>query len=116
MGAARVTVLVWGGALTVLGGIGAALWRVGRGIVRTVRRMDDFMGDWCGEEGRPGAPARPGLMERVSAIEARLLGVEHELHPNDGGSLRDAVDQVNRRLVDLCPDRAAPARRLPPPS
>lgn len=41
-------------------------------------------------------------MERVSAIEDRLTRVEHELYPNSGGSLRDAVDLANRRLARLC--------------
>ncbi|MFD3848207.1 hypothetical protein ACFWVB_20240 [Streptomyces microflavus] len=108
------TVLVWGGALTILGGLGAVLWRAARGVVRTGRRMNEFMDDWYGEGPRPGVPARPGLMERVSGMEDRLSGVEHELHPNDGGSLRDAVDQANRRLANLCPDRLEPPRRPPP--
>lgn len=71
------------------------------------------MDDWYGEPERPGVPARPGVMERVSGIETRLNGVVHELHPNDGGSLRDAVDQANTRLRRLCPDHTEPD--CPPP-
>ncbi|WP_406300952.1 hypothetical protein OG948_44635 (plasmid) [Embleya sp. NBC_00888] len=37
-------------------------------------------------------------------MEARLGRVEHELHPNDGASLRDAIDSTNRQLARLCPD------------
>lgn len=96
--------LVWGGAATVLSAVGALLWRAVRGVVRLGRRVDQFMDDWAGEEGRPGVPARPGVMERVSAIEERLQRVEHELYPNSGDSLRDAVDLANERLARLCPE------------
>ncbi|MFD6128583.1 hypothetical protein ACFWC2_14715 [Streptomyces diastaticus] len=96
-------VLVWAGALTVLGGLVAAGWRGVRGALRLAGRVDDFMDDWAGQEERPGVPGRPGVMERVGAIEARLHRVEHELYPNSGGSLRDAVDRANERLALLCP-------------
>lgn len=94
--------LAWGGAITVLAGVGTVLWRVIRGALRLTRRVEEFMDDWAGEEERPGVPGRPGVMERVSAIEDRLTRVEHELYPNSGGSLRDAVDLANRRLARLC--------------
>lgn len=102
------TVLVWGGAITILGGVAAVLWRLVRGGVRIVSRMDHFMDDWYGEGARPGMPARPGVIERVSAIEDRLIRVEHELYPNSGRSLRDAVDQANERLTRLCRDECDP--------
>jgi hypothetical protein len=107
------TVLVWGGAVTLAATIGAGAWRALRGARRIERRVDQFMDDWWGQEARPGVPARPGLMERVSGIEQRLRGVEHELHPNDGASLRDAVDRANARLVHLCPDPPPPDGRPP---
>lgn len=109
------TVLVWGGAITLLVGAGAAAWRVVRGGLRLGRRVDLFMDDWYGEEERPGVPGRPGVMERVSGIEDRLTRVEHELYPNSGGSLRDAVDLANERLARLCPDEPVDGLRLPPP-
>jgi hypothetical protein len=84
---------------------------MGAGVARIGRRVDDFMDDWYGEPERPGVPARPGLMERVGGIEDRLGRVEHELHPNDGGSLRDAVDQANHCLSQICPDRIHPDGR-----
>ncbi|MEU2487015.1 hypothetical protein ABZ593_20705 [Streptomyces sp. NPDC012617] len=98
------TVLVWGGALTVLTGLGALAWRAVRGTVLLLRRIEHFIDDWTGEEPRPGVPGRPGVMERLGHFEERLGRVEHELYPNSGESLRDAVDLANLRLARICPD------------
>jgi hypothetical protein len=100
--------LVWGGALSVLIGVGTVAWRGIRGALALSGRAGQFFDDWYGEDGRPGVPARPGVMERMSGIEDRLSRVEHELYPNSGGSLRDAVDLANDRLARLCPDERAP--------
>ncbi|MFF3096838.1 hypothetical protein [Streptomyces cyaneofuscatus] len=106
-------VLLWGGAITVIAGVGAMLWRLGRGLTATWARLDQFMEDWYGEGPRPGVPARPGVLERISGIEGWMRRVEHELHPNAGGSLRDAVDQANHRLAHLCPDPGGPEQPRP---
>ncbi|MEU1784814.1 hypothetical protein ABZ553_02545 [Streptomyces sparsogenes] len=117
------TALVWGGAASALAAVGTAVWRGFRGAHRLGRRVNEFMDDWAGEEARPGVPGRPGVMERVSVIEERLQRVEHELYPNSGGSLRDAVDLVDERLARLLsdPDEGGPTsppsdrpRGLPP--
>jgi hypothetical protein len=52
------------------------------------------------------------VTERLAVFEDRMCRVEHELHPNDGGSLRDAVDRANDRLSRICPD-APPGDRPP---
>ncbi|MEU6928932.1 hypothetical protein AB0A05_07185 [Streptomyces sp. NPDC046374] len=109
------TALVWGGVITLLAGAGTAAWRVARTGVRLGRRVDQFMDDWYGEEARPGVPGRPGVMERMGGIEDRIGRVEHELYPNSGGSLRDAVDQANERLARLCPDEPG-EEDCPPPT
>lgn len=61
------------------------------GIRRLVLRVDDFMDDWGGESARPGVPRRPGVMERLDWIE-------HQLKPNSGESLRDAVNRIETQL------------------
>lgn len=104
-GPAMETVLMWGGLATAVTGVGTLLWRLVRGLARTGRRVDQFMDDWYGEPDRPGVPARPGMMERVSGIEERLDRAETEQT-----SLRGAVDQANRRLARLCPDPGDPDR------
>ncbi|PSK58009.1 hypothetical protein B0E38_01854 [Streptomyces sp. 111WW2] len=111
--------LVWGGAISVLAGIGTVAWRIIRASLQLSSKAGQFFDDWYGEEGRPGVPARPGVMERMAGMEGRLHRVEHELHPNSGGSLRDAVDLANERLARLCPDPEpddCPPPDEPPPT
>ncbi|WP_245881648.1 hypothetical protein [Streptomyces milbemycinicus] len=113
------TALVWGGAVSALAAVGTVVWRGLRGVLHLGRRVNQFMDDWAGEEARPGVPGRPGVMARVSAIEDRLQRVEHELYPNSGGSLRDAVDLANQRLARLCLDEEEGGTtdpQAPPPS
>ncbi|WP_282795050.1 hypothetical protein [Streptomyces sp. CC224B] len=113
-------VLVWGGALSLLAGLGAAIWRVVRGFSRLTGRTGQFLDDWYGEERGPGVPARPGVMERLSNLEGALRSVQHEVKPISGASLRDAVDRANERLERLCPGVMEPcdpeAERTEPPA
>ena len=49
------------------------------------------MDDWFGEESRPGVPGRDGVMQR-------LLGIELEVKPNGGGSIKDAVNRIEAKV------------------
>lgn len=98
------TVVVWCVAGTALAGILVMLWRLVRGVRQVVVRVDDFVDDWQGVPGRPGVPERPGVMARLDAIEGRISRVEHEMLPNSGASLRDAVDRVDRRTREMTDD------------
>ncbi|WP_405759415.1 hypothetical protein OG234_13075 [Streptomyces sp. NBC_01420] len=96
--------LVWGGAISVIGAVTTVLWRALRASSHLASRAGQFLDDWYGEEERAGVPARPGVMERLGDLETGLQQVRHEVRPNSGGSLRDAVDLANWRLARLCPD------------
>ncbi|MFD4314971.1 hypothetical protein [Streptomyces sp. NPDC058548] len=100
------TALVWGGAASILVGLLAGLWRGVRALARFFLRAGRLLDDFLGEPERPGVPARPGVMERIQNIDTRVTRVEHELYPNSGASLRDAIDLANRRLARLCPDQS----------
>ena len=90
------------------------IWTAGRNAGRGLRKLVHFADDWFGEPERDGVPARPGVMERISAIETdgaatrddvrglveRVDRVEHELRPNSGASLRDAIDRVENAVAD----------------
>jgi hypothetical protein len=96
--------LVWGGAISVLGTVGTVVWRAVQSVSRVVGRTGQFLDDWYGEDARAGVPERPGVMQRLASLEDGLDHVRHEVRPNSGESLRDAVDLANTRLARLCPD------------
>lgn len=96
--------VVWSVAAAAIVAALGLLWRLTRGVRRVVTRVDEFADDWNGVPARPGVPERLGVMDRLDRIEGRLARVEHELHPNSGTSLRDAVDRVDRRTEQLTQD------------
>ena len=98
------TAAVWAGVLVAVAGALGVLYRASRGARQLIGRLGDLADDWLGTPARPGVPERPGVMQRLGSIDNRLAGldervaaVEHELHPNSGSSLRDAVDRVDDR-------------------
>lgn len=96
--------VLWSGAVVAVSGALALAWRATRSFRRIGGKVEDFVDDWQGTEARPGVPARLGVMSRLGAIEDRLARVEHELYPNSGASLRDAVDRVDQRTRQLTDD------------
>ncbi|WIV59061.1 hypothetical protein [Amycolatopsis nalaikhensis] len=101
------------------------IWTAARNAGRGLRRLVHFADDWFGEPERDGVPARPGVMERISAIETdgaatrddvrdlveRVDRVEHELRPNSGASLRDAIDRVENAVADTPNTKPANEKR-----
>ncbi|GGR38035.1 hypothetical protein GCM10010497_46190 [Streptomyces cinereoruber] len=88
-------------ALVALGGAAALLYRWTRSLRQFRRRIGQFFDDWFGVEGRPGVPERPGVMQRLGSLEEKAADIKHEVRPNSGGSLRDAVDRVDARTKHL---------------
>lgn len=91
--------------LATLGAFGATL---GRWTWRLTRRLIHLLDDLQGEEPRPGVPARPGLMERMHAIE--ILATE--LAPNSGGSIKDWTRLKDVQLAEIQSDVRALADRV----
>lgn len=81
------TIVIWSAAAVAVAALLALLWRLVRMVLRVVHLFEDFLDDWKGTPDRPGVPGRSGVMTRLGRIE-------HELVPNSGHSLRDAVDRV----------------------
>jgi hypothetical protein len=91
------TVALWCGAVVAIASAAGLFWRITRSIHHLVRHVEDFVADWSGTE------EHPGVMTRLCRIEHRIGAIEHELHPNSGSSLRDAVDRVDQRTRHLDP-------------
>lgn len=56
------------------------------------------MRDWFGEEGRPGRDRRPGVMERLQALEqmpTQIADIHHEIKPNGGQSMKDQLNRLD---------------------
>jgi len=85
-----IAVAPWLGAFFVA--IFAAWW-LGKRTGPTAKKIINFLDDWNGEPARPGVPQRLGVM-------ARLDEMHHELHPNSGSSLADAVNRTEKALND----------------
>jgi hypothetical protein len=60
-------------------------------IRRRVKARDRFYDTWNGEPARDGLTARPGVVDR-------LIRIESELRPNGGGSIKDAVTRIERKV------------------
>ena len=103
---------------TVTAVVGAAAAVAGTGIVvgqaisrplrRLLRQNDLFREEWWGRPAEPmlNRPRSPGVPERLALIES-------ELRPNHGGSMRDAIDRVERHLADHVTDPNAHTRGRP---
>lgn len=89
--------------------------------------IEHFLEDWNGEPERPGVPPRLGMMQRVANIEISqrttathqtksdlwfekygpiIDSMQHELHPNSGSSMADAVNRTEKQLgehIAACP-------------
>jgi hypothetical protein len=98
------------GALALALFVVSLAWKYIRPIAR---KVDTAMDDFNGRPARPGVPAQPGFMERFATIEewTRKYGpvidkLDHEMHPNSGSSMADAVNRTERSLnehIASCP-------------
>ena len=82
------------GGITTLSAAGTLAWKTTKSVFFFWRKLVWFLDDCFGEPARNGHPARPGMVERITAIE-------NQLKPNGGQALRDRVDQIHCRLDSL---------------
>ena len=103
-----VAILAVIGALgAVVAGVVTVVRRVGPVVQRAVR----FFDDWHGSPARPGVAARPGVMERLAELEVRTA----ELAPNGGGSIKDQITRMDKRLTEISGRLRAVERHTCPP-
>jgi hypothetical protein len=74
--------------VTIFGGAEEVVRRViGKPVARVWFKIERFLDTWNGEPARDGLASRPGLVDRVIAIERQVTN-------NGGKSLKDAVDRI----------------------
>ena len=90
-----IPLVPWLVAVVVIAAAGT--WAVKR-LGPPLRKFGHLIDDLVGEPERPGVSARPGLMERMEAVEGGLRDqgvtlalVKHEVLPNTGTSMNDSV-------------------------
>lgn len=89
--------MFWTCALILLGGI---LWKPLRVIWRRLREFAVFLDQWNGKpekkdrSGQVIQHAVPGVAGRILTLEEKTERIHHEVTPNHGGSMKDALKRV----------------------
>lgn len=81
-------ILAVAGAIVIIGGALAILYKGGRWMLRGMRQLFRVADEVLGDE------LRPGWGKRLCNIEDRLTKVEDQLRPNGGTSLHDKVSRI----------------------
>jgi hypothetical protein len=77
---------------------GVAARRLWRFVRLSVHAFDTIVG----RSDQPGLVEQlSSLAKQVTALAERTARIEHELHPNSGQSVRDAVDRIDRKVDSL---------------
>lgn len=79
--------ILWIGAIAA---ILAGLFTIGKAVkagIRIARRLDRVATQLLGDDETP-------------SLDDRLSSIEHELHPNGGSSMRDAVNRTEKALAE----------------
>lgn len=99
---------------TIIAALGAS-WAGAKKVWPFVRKISRLADAFLGTPEDAAVPERPGvpklleqhgdkldsLSNRYALVEYRLDRIEHELHPNSGLSMRDALDRVERQVSEM---------------
>jgi hypothetical protein len=72
-----------------------------RKVFRALRLLVRFTDDYFGEPSSPGRSERPGVMTRLSRVEAVVHEISAQVHVNSGHSLRDVVARTEANVSDI---------------
>ena len=97
MNPAWVTALI--ALITLVGAVG--VWAA-RHAWRLTSRLIRFLDEYSGDPGIVGVrPARPGVMQRLVALEAGIRDIHDQVHLNSGHSMRDTVVRTEQMVAQL---------------
>lgn len=74
--------------LTAAWVIGTRVWGLARWVWRLGQSLHDLVEDWYGDM----TNENPGVI-------GRLVRIEHQIHPNDGGSVADSVYRTEKLVA-----------------
>lgn len=83
-----------------------------RWFFRLMRKTMRFLDDFFGEPAHDGIPSQPGVMARLTQLEATVMNINREVNPNKGSSLRDSVSRTERSVGELKGEVANLGRRV----
>lgn len=72
-------------------------------MIGTLKKVNEFLEDWRGEDARPGYPGRPGVLQRLVELERHAATTSHEVQPNSGSSMKDQLNRIDSRTA-VIPD------------
>lgn len=90
----------WLGITSVLILLVAFFWKPVRVIWARFREFATFLDQWSGKpekkdrSGQIVQHAEPGMAARILTLEEKTERIHHEVTPNHGGSLKDAVSRI----------------------
>ena len=90
----------WMGITAALILVAAFFWKPLRVILRRLREFADFLDQWNGKPekkdraGKTIQHAEPGVSARILTLEEKTERIHHEVTPNHGGSMKDALKRV----------------------
>lgn len=99
----------WIGAIAAIGSLLLAVtalvaqraFSVAKWLWGVFKRIEQLIEDFNGASERPGVAARPGVLERLQAMDGDLATVKAELSYNSGSTLKDAVRRIDHNVADL---------------
>lgn len=77
---------------------GFLVWKIGPVVRKWSRFIDRVTG--VPDDPKTGQKEIPGIFQRMDRQDELLETIKHELFPNSGKSLRDAVDLHQRQLTE----------------
>jgi hypothetical protein len=88
-------IMAWAGVVITVGGAIGVLVKLASPIVKKTRALlnalELFTKDWFGDEGDSVHPRKPGVLERLAAVEK-------ELQHNGGTSMKDAMKRIETKV------------------